>query len=72
MSEQNLDENEFTFAPGTYTRLSDLSREQFLELMSCNHPDAVKYRRYANKEFSYRKKCDKALNDFYRDRYLKE
>ena len=72
MTEKNLEEDEFYLAPGTFTRLSDLSRDQFMELMSCNHPEAVKYRRYANKEFEYRKKGDKALNSFYHDRYLKE
>jgi hypothetical protein len=72
MIEKNVDAEEFCKIDGTITRLSELSREQFLELISSDHPDARKYMRYAKKEFEYRQKSYIALNDFYRDRFLKE
>lgn len=64
MAEKNLDSEEFTPAPGVITSLSQLTRDQFLELISCDHPEAKKYRRYAKKEFEYRNKSYQALNDF--------
>lgn len=72
MSKQNIEPEEDITIEGTITRLSQLSREQFHDLMSSNHPEARKYRRYANKEFAYRKKSYVALNDFYRDQCLKD
>jgi hypothetical protein len=70
MTENDIPLEEFTPAPGVITSLSQLTREQFLELISSDHPDARKYRRYSNKEFHYRKKSYEALNNFYRDLYL--
>ncbi len=72
MTEKNFDSEEFTPPKGVITCLSQLTREQFLELISCDHPDARKYRRCAKKEFEYHNKSYDSLNDFYRDRYLKE
>ncbi len=72
MTEKNLDSEEFTLPIGVITCLSQLTREQFLELISSDHPDARKYMKYAKKEFEYRTKSYKSLNDFYRDRFLKE
>lgn len=72
MTEEELHLEEFTPAPGVITSLSQLTREQFLELISSDHPDARKYLRYAKKEFEYRNKSYNSLNDFYRDRFLKE
>ena len=72
MIEKDISSEEFTAAPGVITSLSQLTREQFLELISSDHPDARKYMRYAKKEFEYRTKSYNSLNDFYRDRFLKE
>ena len=71
MTEKNLDSEEFILPKGVITCLSQLTREQFLELISSDHPDARKYMRYAKKEFEYRTKSYKSLNEFYRDRFLK-
>ncbi|MEY2921475.1 MAG: hypothetical protein RL108_84 [Bacteroidota bacterium] len=64
MDTKNLPIEEFIPAEGVITSLSQLTRAQFLELISCDHPEAIKYRRYAKKEFEYRKKSYRALNDF--------
>jgi hypothetical protein len=72
MTKKNLDTEEFTPAPGVITSLSQLTRDQFLELISCDHPEAKKYRRYHMKEYEYRIKSNKALNEFYRERFFKE
>ena len=69
---KNKSIEEFTPASGVITSLSQLARDQFLELISCDHPEAKKYRRYAKKEFEYRNKSYQALNDFYRERFFKE
>ena len=46
MTEKNLDSEEFTLPKGVITCLSQLTREQFLELISSDHPDARKYMKY--------------------------
>jgi hypothetical protein len=70
MIEKDLPLEEFIAAPGVITSLSQLTREQFLELISSSHPDAVNYRMYAKKEYENRNKGNQALNDFYRNRFL--
>jgi hypothetical protein len=72
MTENDISSDEYRPADGLITSLSQLSREQFLELISSDHPDARKYMRYAKKEYQYRNMSYQALNDFYRDRFLKE
>ena len=72
MTEKKLDSEEFTLPPGVIKSLSELSREQFLELMSSKHPTAKDFRRYHMKEYEYRITSNKALNEFYSDRFLKE
>jgi 16S rRNA A1518/A1519 N6-dimethyltransferase RsmA/KsgA/DIM1 with predicted DNA glycosylase/AP lyase activity len=72
MNEKDIPPDEFTPAPGVILSLSQLTREQFLELMSSDHPAAKDFKRYHKKEFEYRNKSYRALNDFYRDRFLKE
>ena len=72
MTEKKLDSEEFTLPPGVIKGLSELSRDQFLELMSSDHPAAKDFRRYHKLEFKYRIKSNHSLNEFYRDRFLKE
>lgn len=72
MTEKDIPTEEFTLPIGTIKGLSELSREQFLELMSSKHPAAKDFRRYHKKEYEYRIKSNQALNKFYRDRFLKE
>jgi hypothetical protein len=72
MDTKDLTIEEFTAAPGVITSLSQLTREQFLELMSSDHEAAKKFRKYSLKEHEYHTKSYKSLNDFYRDRFLKE
>lgn len=72
MAEKNLDSEEFIPAPGVITSLSQLTREQFLELMSSDHPSAKKFRKYSLKENEYHTKSYQALNDFNSDRFLKD
>jgi hypothetical protein len=64
MTEKDISSEEYSPAPGVITSLSQLTREQFLELISCDHPEAKKYRRYAKKEYQYRNMSYQALNDF--------
>ena len=66
MTDYNESFEEFTPAEGVITCLSQLKRDQFLELISSDHPYAKKYRRYAKKEFEYRNKSYQALNDFFK------
>lgn len=56
---------EFKPADGVITSLSQLSKEQFHELLSNDHPSAKKYRDYAKKEFDNRVKSYQSLNDFF-------
>jgi hypothetical protein len=72
MNEKEISSDEFTLPTGTIKGLSELTRAQFLELMSSDHPAAKNFRRYHKKEFEYRMKAYHSLNDFYRDRFLKE
>ena len=72
MNEKEITSDEFTLPPGTIKGLSELTRAQFLELMSSDHPAAKNFRRYHMKEYEYRIKSNKALNEFYSDRFLKE
>lgn len=71
MAEKDIPSEEFTLPPGVIKGLSELSRDQFLELMSSDHPAAKDFRRYHKKEFFYRIKSYDSLNEFYRDRFLK-
>ncbi len=64
MIEKNISSEEYSPAPGVITSLSQLTREQFLELITCDHPEAKKYRDYAKKEFDYRMKSYEQLNLF--------
>lgn len=72
MTEKDILSEEFTLPPGVIKGLSELSRDQFLELMSSDHPAAKDFRRYHKLEFKYRIKSNHSLNEFYRDRFLKE
>ena len=72
MTKKDIPTEEFTLPIGTIKGLSELSREQFLELMSSKHPAAKDFRRYHKLEFKYRMKSNHSLNEFYRDRFLKE
>ncbi len=71
MNEKDISEEEFTLPPGVIKGLSDLSREQFIELMSSKHTAAKNFRKYHKKEYEYRMKAYQSLNDYYRDRFLK-
>jgi hypothetical protein len=64
MIEKDISSEEFRPADGVITSLSQLTRDQFLELITCDHPEAKKYRRYAKKEYQYRNMSYHALNDF--------
>lgn len=72
MTEKDIPSDEFTLPPGTIKGLSELTRAQFLELMSSDHPAAKDFQKYHKKEFFYRIKSYESLNEFYRDRFLKE
>lgn len=72
MTEKDISSEEFTLPPGVIKGLSELSRDQFLELMSSDHPAAKDFRKYHKLEFKYRIKSNTSLNEFYRDRFLKE
>jgi hypothetical protein len=65
MTEKDISSEEYSPADGVITSLSQLTNEQFLELISCDHLEAKKYRRYAKKEFQYRNMSYQALNDFF-------
>ena len=60
----DISSDEYRPADGLITSLSQLTREQFLELISNDHPEAKKYRKYAKKEYQYRNMSYQALNDF--------
>ncbi len=62
---KDLPLEEFTPAPGVITSLSQLTKEQFHDLITSKHPSAKKYRDYAKKEFEYRMKSYQSLNDFF-------
>jgi hypothetical protein len=65
MTEIDISSDEYSPAEGTITSLSQLTKEQFHDLMSSDHPDARKYRRYSKKEFEYRIKSYHSLNDYF-------
>lgn len=65
MTEKDISSEEFRPADGVITSLSQLTKEQFHDLMTSNHPSAKKYRDYARKEFDYRMKSYEQLNDFF-------
>ena len=64
MTDIDISSDEYSPADGVITSLSQLTRDQFLELISCDHPEAKKYRKYAKKEYQYRNMSYQALNDF--------
>jgi hypothetical protein len=65
MTENDISSEEYSPAEGTITCLSQLTKEQFHDLMSSDHPAAKNYRDYAKKEFEYRVKTYQSLNDFF-------
>jgi hypothetical protein len=65
MTEIDISSEEYRPAEGTITCLSQLTKEQFHDLMSSDHPSAKNYRDYAKKEFDYRFKSYQSLNDFF-------
>jgi hypothetical protein len=65
MTENDISSEEYSPAEGTITSLSQLTKEQFQDLMSSDHPSAKNYRDYAMKEFEYRVKSYQSLNDFF-------
>ena len=66
MTENYISSEEYSPAEGTITSLSQLTKEQFHDLMSSDHPDAKKYRDYAKLEFDLRLKSYQSLNDFFK------
>ena len=66
MTENDISSEEYSPAEGIITSLSQLTKEQFHDLMSSNHPSAKNYRDYAMKEFKYRMKSYHSLNDFFK------
>ena len=67
MTENDIPTEEYSPAKGTITSLSQLTKEQFHDLLSSDHPSAKKYRDYAKKEFEYRMKSYEQLNEFFRE-----
>ncbi len=67
MTEKDISSEEYRPADGVITSLSQLTKEQFHELMTSKHPSAKKYRDYAKKEFEYRMKSYEQLNEFFRE-----
>ena len=65
MTEKDISSEEYSPADGVITSLSQLTRDQFLELISNDHPEAKKYSKYAKKEYQYRNMSYQALNDFF-------
>ena len=65
MTEKDISSDEYRPAEGTITCLSQLTKEQFHDLMSSDHPSAKNYRDYAMKEFKFRMKSYHSLNDFF-------
>jgi hypothetical protein len=64
MTEIDISLEEYSPAEDTITSLSQLTKEQFHDLMSSDHQSAKNYRDYAMKEFEYRVKSYQSLNDF--------
>ena len=67
MTENALSSEEYRPATGVITSLSQLTKEQFHDLMTSKHPSAKKYRDYARREFDYRMKSYKQINEFFRE-----
>ena len=65
MTENDISSDEYSPAKSTITSLSQLTKEQFHDLMTSDHPSAKNYRDYAMKEFEYRVKSYQSLNDFF-------
>ncbi len=65
MTEKDISSEEYSLADGVITSLSQLTKEQFHDLMTSKHPFAKKYRDYAKKEFDYWMKSYQSLNDFF-------
>ena len=65
MTENDISSEEYSPAEGTITSLSQLTKEQFHDLMSSDDPNARKYREYSKREFKYRMKSYNSLNDFF-------
>ena len=65
MTKNDISSDEYSPAKGTITSLSQLTKEQFHELMTSKHPSAKKYRDYAKKEFDCMMKSYQSLNDFF-------
>jgi hypothetical protein len=66
MTENDISSEEYSPAEGTITYLSQVTKEQFHDLMSSDHPAAKNYRDYSMKEFKYRMKSYHSLNDFFK------
>ena len=66
MTENDISSDEYSPAKGTITSLSQLTKEQFHDLLSSDHPSAKKYRDYSMKEFEYRNKSYQQLNEFFK------
>lgn len=67
MTENDISSEEYSPAPGVITSLSQLTKEQFHDLMTSKHPSAKKYRDYARREFDYRMKSYEQLNEFFKE-----
>ncbi len=65
MTEKDISSADYIPADGNITSLSQLTKEQFHDLMSSDHPSAKKYRDYSMKEFKFRMKSYHSLNDFF-------
>lgn len=55
------------FTSNEITSLSQLSKEEFEQLISSENPHAQKYRDYAMKEFQYHNKSYRELNAFIKE-----
>ena len=66
MTKIDIYSEEFRPVDGVITSLSQLTKDEFCELLSSDHPSAKKYRDYAKKEFDYRVKSYQSLNDFFK------
>jgi len=66
MTENDISSDEYRPAEGTITSLSQLTKEQFHDRTTSDHPDAKKYRDYSMKEFDYRVKSYESLNEFFK------
>lgn len=66
MTENDISSEEYLPAEGTITTLSQLTKEQFHDLMSSDHPSAKSYRDYSMKEFKFRMKSYHSLNEFFK------